>query len=174
MRMKAIALAFAALLAAGCIVPFLSDESRAIDDSDYMISIPGYVQGSPVHLKLANGETQVCEVYITNLCEDVLQFKLTGDFLTDDISFGNLESVHVPPADEDTKMSYILLDLEISAAEIMQSCSDVSGMLNIRVWDTRDNTIAAVTIPFLVSVVSDMDTTASYNKFFERIDNTLP
>lgn len=175
MRQRMAALAFAVIVAASCFVPFLvTEESDAISDDDFKISVPAHDTSSAVPNIVGNGESATYSLYITNYSEHVLDVAFRSHSSVSYLSCDPVESVTLMPAGDPHGGDFAKATVTIHVDEMIPSLKGGMVFLNLQVADVEDSTFTLVPVTFAIDVDSKLDTSGSYNKFFGVIPNTLP
>ncbi len=169
-----VALTFALIVAASCFAPFLiAEDSEAISQDDFKISVPFHDNSSTVPNIVGNGESATYSVYITNYSEHVLDVAFSWNSNVDYLTWDPMESITLKPAGDPKGEDFVKAKLTIHVDEVIPSLKGGMFILFIHIADVEDSSITMVPVTFAIDVDSKLDTSGNYNKFFGVITNTL-
>lgn len=174
---RKIAIVFMALMILMvCILPLSnSEETDALEPTDYKVSTPGFFfddEGN-IDIAIGNGHSRTVMIYVQNYTDHVLDVAFFSFEGSSDIYGETVKNVTLMPAGDSERRDIVKEPYTISVKDVTPSRKDVRVTLTLFVTDISDDSYDIHAIKFKVDVVSSFDTAGSFNKFLGIIDNTL-
>jgi len=174
MNAKRVAVAAAVIMAAMCLVPMLSEDSEAVTDDDFKVSMPLWYTDEPNHVTIGNGHSKSFVIYIQNFSEHIMDVAFINLILGNSVSGSEIRNLTLMGAGDPDGGDLLKVEYTISVDELSRSYKSVPVRLNIMLTDLTDDSVKSKTLIFDVTVTSSFDMSGSYNRFFGIFPNTLP
>ena len=171
---RMIAAALVITMVAILFVPMCAEESEAIDEGDYKVTMPMWAGTRDINpVTIGNGHSKTFIIYIQNFSDHVLDVSFYTMLADKHMIIEDPKNLTLMPAGDKSGHDLLKQEYTIGVSEIASSRSQVLVWLMLYVTDLTDDSVSLSRIMFQVNVVSSFDTSGSYNKFLGIIDNTL-